>query len=199
VNLNWLKNLPALQRNILGGALVFVALSAMVYFAYLPRARQVDSLKADLAQLGSEVAIYQAKVKKLDELLRENKRLQHQLAEQRRQLPEGHEVAELLKQVSDAGVGAGLVFRLWRPGAPVANPSGLYQELPVQVEVAGGYHQLGVFFERVAHLDRIVNITDLRLAPGQGGALTTQLTAKAFATLPPDQVPDDPKAKKGKT
>jgi len=196
MNLNWLKNLPALQRNLIGGAVVAILLGLVVYFAYLPRAREVDSLKADLAQINSEVSIYQAKVKKLDDLLAENDRLQSQLIEQRRQLPEEHEVADLLKQVSDAGASAGLVFRLWRPGAPKINPSQLYQELPVEVEVSGGYHQVGVFFEKVAHLDRIVNITDVQMAPDNTGGLVTKLTATAFAALPPDYVPPDPKAAK---
>ena len=96
MNLNWLKNLPALQRNLIGGALVAIVLGLVVYFGYLPRSREVDSLKADLAQINSEVSIYQAKVKKLDELLAENDRLQRLLVEQRRQLPEEHEVADLL-------------------------------------------------------------------------------------------------------
>ena len=196
MNLNWLKNLPALQRNLIGGALVAIALGLVVYFGYLPRAHEVDSLKADLAQINSEVSIYQAKVKKLDELLAENDRLQRQLVEQRRQLPEEHEVADLLKQVSDAGASAGLVFRLWRPSPPKINPSQLYQELPVEVEVAGGYHQVGVFFEKVARLDRIVNITDVQMAPDNTGGLVTKLTATAFAALPPDYVPPDPKAAK---
>jgi len=111
------------------------------------------------------------------------------LAEQRRQLPEQHEVADLLEQVSDAGVRSGLVFRLWRPGPAVLHESGLYQSLPVQVEVGGAYHQLGVFFEKVAHLDRIVNIGHLNMAPDKrDGALTTQFTATAFAALSPEQV-----------
>jgi type IV pilus assembly protein PilO len=191
VNLNWLKNLPSLQRNLIGGALVAIVLGLVVYFGYLPRAREVDTLKADLAQINSEVTIYQAKVKKLDTLLAENERLQRELTEMRRQLPEGHEVADLLKQVSDAGAGAGLVFRLWRPGPATVNASGLYQELPVEVEVAGGYHQVGVFFEKVAHLDRIVNVGDVEMKPDNTGGLITRLTATAFAAVPADYVPPD--------
>lgn len=187
MNAAWLKNMPPLQRNLIGGALVLVVLALVVYFGYLPKADQVDKLQDELAQLNSEVTIYRAKVKKLDELLAENDRLQHQLAEQRRQLPEQNEVADLLKQVSDAGARSGLVFRLWRPGKPAANPSGLYLELPVEVEVSGSYHQVGVFFEKVAHLDRIVNISDVRMSPDTGGGLVATFTATAFAALPPDQ------------
>jgi type IV pilus assembly protein PilO len=202
VNLNWLKNLPAMQRNLIGGALVAIVLGLVVYFGYLPKAQRVDSLKADLAQINSEVTIYRAKVKKLDDLLAENKRLQERLAEQRRQLPEQNEVADLLRQVTEAGAGAGLEFRLWRPGSPTANPSGLYLELPVAVEVSGTYHQVGVFFEKVAQLDRIVNISDIEMQPEKGGGLVATFTATAFAALPPEQAAamaaEADKAKKGK-
>jgi type IV pilus assembly protein PilO len=189
MNMNWLKNLPPLQRNLIGGFVVLLVLGLTVYFVHVPKVQRIGALKGELAQLGSEVSIYQAKVKRLDELMAENDRLQHLLAEQRRQLPEQHEVADLLEQVSDAGTRSGLVFRLWRPGPAVPHESGLYQSLPVQVEVWGGYHQLGVFFEKVAHLDRIVNIGDLKMAPekGGGGGLTTQFTATAFAALSPEQ------------
>jgi len=187
MNMNWLKNLPPLQRNLVGGFVVFLALALTVYFVHVPKVQRIGALQGELAQLGGEVSIYQAKVKRLDELVAENDRLQHLLAEQRRQLPEQHEVADLLEQVSDAGARSGLVFRLWRPGPAVPHESGLYQSLPVQVEVGGGYHQLGVFFEKVAHLDRIVNIGTLKMAPDKGGDLTTQFTATAFAALSPEQ------------
>lgn len=189
MNMNWLKNLPPLQRNLIGGFVVFLVLALTVYFVHVPKVQRIGALQTELAQLGSDVSIYQAKVKRLDELKVENERLQHLLAEQRRQLPEQHEVADLLEQVSDAGARSGLVFRLWRPGPAKPHESGLYQSLPVQVEVGGGYHQLGVFFEKVAHLDRIVNIGDLDMKPDKkSGGLTTQFTATAFAALSPEQV-----------
>jgi Tfp pilus assembly protein PilO len=189
MNMNWLKNLPPLQRNLIGGFVVFLVLALTVYFIHVPKVRRIGALQTELAQLGSDVSIYQAKVKRLDELKVENERLQHLLAEQRRQLPEQHEVADLLEQVSDAGARSGLVFRLWRPGPAKPHESGLYQSLPVQVEVGGGYHQLGVFFEKVAHLDRIVNIGNLDMKPDKkGGGLSTQFTATAFAALSPEQV-----------
>lgn len=190
MNMNWLKNLPALQRNLLGGFVVLLILGLTVYFIHVPKVQRIADLRAEMAALGSEVSIYQAKVKRLDELVAENDRLQHLLAEQRRQLPEEHEVSELLEQVSDAGARSGLVFRLWRPGPAKPHESGLYQSLPVQVEVGGGYHQVGVFFEKVAHLDRIVNISNLDMGPDKkkGDSLTTKFTATAFAALTPAQI-----------
>lgn len=183
--MNWLKKLTKGRRNALGAVVVLLAAVLVANMVYLPKQRRIGTLEADLAQINSELTIYQTKVKKLDTLLKENERLMHLLEEQRQQLPEEQEVANLLKQVTDLGTQAGLVFRLWRPGAAVPAESGLYQELPVQVEVTGSYHQVGVFFEQVAGLSRIVNISNVKLAPEPGsGGLMAKFTATAFAAPP---------------
>ena len=189
--MNWLKNLKPGQRNLIGAGLVIMVIVLLGNMVYLPKQRQISVLKADLAQVNSEVTIFQTKVKKLDQLLAENERLKKLLNQQRQQLPEEHEVASLLKQVTDLGAQAGLVFKLWRPGGVTPAASGLYQELPVQVEVTGSYHQVGIFFEQVASLDRIVNISNVKIDRDPNGhGLLTKFTATAFAA-PPRPVMND--------
>jgi type IV pilus assembly protein PilO len=186
MNMKWLQNLKPLQRNLLVGGVVLMMAVLVANMVYLPKKEKIEQLTTDLAQLNSEVTIYSAKVKHLDRLLAENARLKAQLEEQRQQLPEQHEVADLLKQVTDLGAQSGLIFRLWRPGAAVPSSTGLYQELPVQVEVTGSYHQVGIFFEQVAGLNRIVNISDVKVARDTkgGDGLLTIFTATAFAAPP---------------
>ncbi|MBI5137659.1 MAG: type 4a pilus biogenesis protein PilO [Nitrospirae bacterium] len=196
--MNWLRKLSRGRRNALGAGVVLLVAVLVANLVYLPRQRQIGTLEADVAQINSELTIYQAKVRKLDTLLTENERLGRLLEEQRQQLPEEQEVANLLKQVTDLGTQAGLVFRLWRPGAAVPAESGMYQELPVQVEVTGSYHQVGLFFEQVAGLSRIVNISNVMISPDTGGGgMLAKFTATAFAA-PPHPEGDgtaDPKAK----
>lgn len=199
--LKWLINMRPLHRNLAGGGVVLLAAILAGNFMIRPRVNQISGLKNDLNQLNSEVTVYRAKVKKLDELIEENKRLQGLLEQQKRQLPEQHEVEDLLKQITDAGARAGLIFKLWRPGQPVLDQSGLYQSLPVDVDVAGSYHQVGVFFENVAHLDRIVNISNINMSGGAkavGDVLSTRFQAVAFAS--PPKVPEgtDAAPEKGK-
>jgi type IV pilus assembly protein PilO len=76
-------------------------------------------------------------------------------------LPEEREVAALLRQVTLVGRQSGVEFHLFRPGNPI--PGEVYAEAPVQVEVAGGYHQVGTFLSEVANLERIVNVSNLKL------------------------------------
>lgn len=184
MNMKWLQNQGAMQRNLIGGGLVLVVLLVAAKFLVMPKLDALGTLETDLAQLSGEVTIYQAKAAQLDVLKVENKRLQRLLIEQQQQLPNRHEVSSLLKQVTDLGARSGLIFSLWRPDAAHVNRSGLYQELPVSVEVSGSYHQVGVFFEQVGKLNRIVNISGVRMTPNPtSDQLTTSFTATAFAAV----------------
>lgn len=81
----------------------------------------------------------------------------------RRQLPDSNEIANLLVEITQAGLGRGLEFKLFQPGA--AKPSGFYAELPISIEVTGNYHQLAEFASDVAGFPRIVTLHNLGLTP----------------------------------
>ena len=54
-----------------------------------------------------------------------------------------------------------MTFQTFKP-AP-QKPQEFYNENPVEIEVKGGFHQVGVFLSRLANLSRIVNVTNLQL------------------------------------
>jgi type IV pilus assembly protein PilO len=75
---------------------------------------------------------------------------------------------DLLRNVTTAGLKAGVEFMLFQPGAPVTSEE--YKTHPVKIRVRGGYHQLGIFLSRLANLDRIVNVSELELHAAQKSA-----------------------------
>lgn len=80
-----------------------------------------------------------------------------------KQLPDKTEVPELLIDITQAGLGRGLQFELFKPqNRRIAD---FYAELPINVSVSGTYHQLGNFVSDVAALPRIVTIGDIVLRP----------------------------------
>ncbi len=99
----------------------------------------------------------------LDELIAANKQLEIELAKKKEQLPPEEEAVMLLKQISDLGVRLGLDVKLWKPGSQSEDPSKLFVRMPVSVEVAGGYHTAGLFFDRINKLPRIINVSDLKM------------------------------------
>jgi len=71
--------------------------------------------------------------------------------------------------------------------APSAKAGGetFYDEIPVDVQIAGGYHNIALFFERVARLSRIVNIEDIVMGDatdvkGRGRLLKTSCVIKTY-------------------
>ncbi|MBI3994579.1 MAG: type 4a pilus biogenesis protein PilO [Nitrospirae bacterium] len=189
MNLDFIKNLPPYQKMLALGLIIILMVAMFVWLFYLPKNSQITGLRTDLAKLEGEIGIHRAKVEKLDQLKKENAELERQLAEKKEQLPPEAEVASLLKQVSDLGLRVGLDFKLWRPTSRKEDASGLYTEIPVDVEIGGGYHTIALFFDSVSKLQRIVNITNIKMgnARVEKGRLVIQtgFVATAFAAAEP--------------
>ena len=115
-------------------------------------------------------------------LLAQITQLQAQLNELRAQLPAESEVSGLLKQISDLSIESSLEVKLWKPGARKKDPSGIYTEIPVDVEVSGGYHALATFFDKVSKLSRIVNVTGLSMDGSKAVGETVFIQDKFVAT-----------------
>jgi type IV pilus assembly protein PilO len=102
-----------------------------------------------------------------------------------KQLPSKSEMAALLSDINQAGVGRGLAFQLFRPDQIVVRD--YYAELPIAIELTGSYHDLGAFAADMAHLPRIVTLNNMRLK-SKDGVLTLQAIAKTFRYLDPDEL-----------
>src|SRR3972149_4871818 len=152
MNLESLENIPRSQKIIILTLLFTILIGGFVYFIFLPGKTQVDALNKSVADLNHEIMTNEVKLRRLDQLKIENAQL-------KAQLPAEAEVSGLLKQISDLSIDSGLSIKLWKPGDRKKDPSGLYTAIPVDVEGSGGYHALGIFFDKVSKLPRIVNIT----------------------------------------
>jgi type IV pilus assembly protein PilO len=187
MNLEWVQSLPTYQKAAAVGLVVVIIIALFSYFFYIPKNNQISSLESEIAKLQNEIGVNETKARRLEELKRENTALERQLAEKKEQLPAEGEIPSLLKQISDLGLRIGLDFRLWKPGTKTTNASGLYAEIPVNVEIAGGYHTTAMFFDRISKLPRIVNIGDLRMSTPQAKKgrieLQTTFVATAFAAV----------------
>src|SRR5206468_1811417 len=137
--------------------------AAFYNFVVMPKNQMIESLQVELVRLDNEIQTLTLKVKHLDELIAANKQLEIELSKKKERLPPEEEAVMLLKQLSDLGVRLGLDIKLWKPGNPSEDPSKLFIRMPVNVEVAGGYHTAGLFFDRINRLPRIINVSDLRM------------------------------------
>ncbi|MBI5782208.1 MAG: type 4a pilus biogenesis protein PilO [Gammaproteobacteria bacterium] len=99
-----------------------------------------------------------------------------------RQLPNTTEVPDLLVDITQAGLGRGLEFTLFRPEKE--QPKDFYAEMPISVEVRGNYHELALFVSDVAALPRIVTFGDINITSGgKDNKLTMSAKAKTYRYL----------------
>ena len=181
INLNTLKNIPFHFQVIIAVLPPLILIVAFVFMIYIPKDKEIDELGVKLVNLNMEIAAGEEKVKRLDALIAENKILKERLTELRKKLPQEKEVSVLLKQISELGLKSGLGIILWKPEPKKTDPEGLYVEIPVTVEVMTGYHQLGAFFSHISRLQRLVNISDIRLDVKKDTSGQTRIYAKFMA------------------
>lgn len=108
-----------------------------------------------------------------------------QLGQLLKQLPNKDEMARLLSEVNQAGLGRGLQFDLWKPGSEVSKE--YYAELPIQIQIRNGtYSDLGMFVSDVAKIPRIVAISDVVMEVKDGAPLTLDGKAVTYRYLDPE-------------
>lgn len=98
-----------------------------------------------------------------------------------KQLPRETEVPGLIDDISAAALGAGLDLNLMDPQA--MKQTEFYKELPINIEVTGGYHEMGTFVSTVSALPRIVTLHDFSIttnAQNKGNELNMKIHAKTY-------------------
>ena len=149
--------------------------------------RQLTRVEQTEKELREEFEHKQARAANLDAYRNQLAEMRESFGTMLRQLPNQTEVADLLIDVSQAGLAAGLEFELFQPQNEV--PREFYAELPISLRVTGTYHEFGEFISGLASLPRIVTIHDVVIRPvsakkGEaGGMLSLQATAKTYRYL----------------
>ena len=189
---------PALPKALLYVA-VAVAVAALLWFVML------KDYEAELeTERSTEVTLredYQKKLIKavsLDGLKKQREQVEQYVTQLEKQLPSKAEMAALLSDINQAGLGRSLQFDVFRPGAMVAKE--YYAELPITLKVTGRYHDIGAFASDVAFLSRIVTLNNLSIAPAgkEADVLSMDATARTFRYLDADEVQAQRAAAKGK-
>lgn len=169
------------------------AVAAVSWFAFL-KDYEVE-LEGERAK---EIALredYQKKLVKavsLDALKKQREQIQQYVIQLEKQLPSKAEMAALLSDINQAGLGRSLQFDLFKPGQVVAKD--YYAELPISIRVTGKYHDIGAFASDIAHLSRIVTLNNIAITPGTRDGLIMDATARTFRYLDPEEIQAQKKA-----
>ncbi len=179
---------PVLPKTLL---CAFIAIAVAVVLWFVKIKDYEEELVAEAAKEQTLRTDFQAKLVKavsLEALKRQREQIQQYVVQLEKQLPSKAEMAALLSDINQAGLGRSLQFDLFRPGQVVARE--YYAELPIEVRVTGKYHDMGAFASDVAHLSRIVTLNNILIEPVAKDPSVLQMTATArtFRYLDPEEI-----------
>lgn len=178
---------PLLPRSLLCGAITLLTAGAAWYFYLSGFEEDLERERATEVTLRADYEKKLLKAVSLDGLKKQREQVQQYVIQLEKQLPSKSEMAALLSDINQAGLGRSLQFELFKPGSEVVKD--YYAELPISVKISGGFHDMGMFASDIAHLPRIVTLNNLSIAPkGSDGALTLEATARTYRYLDAEEV-----------
>ena len=181
----------------LGVAVVFLLMTGLLvyYFVNLGNLQDLRKAEAEQQTLWQTFDQKQRKAANLEAYRQQLAEIERTFGAMLRQLPGKTEVPSLLIDISQTGLAAGLQEHLFQPGQEIKKD--FYAELPIKIQLSGGYHEFGQFVSGIAALPRIVTLHDIEItrgveqrsasragrAPAPSDQLTLNLTAKTYRYL----------------
>ena len=187
---------PLAPRLLCAAGVMAAVLGLGYYFYWSGQFEEQDALAAQELKLRDDYKLKMAQAINLDALEAQQQQVNRYVERLEKQLPSKAEMAALLSDINQAGIGRGLQFELFKPGQVVVKD--YYAELPIDIKVTGHYHDIGEFAADMAKMPRIVTLNNLTLTAGKDGMLSLDAIAKTFRYLDQDELDAQAKAKKAK-
>jgi type IV pilus assembly protein PilO len=201
ITLDDIKNMP-LKRKAIIIVVFFILIGYFYYFFFLQELYEKKAgLESNLSTLKEQIAAKQLLVREIQESKKALVALRESFNLALTKLPNRKEIPGLLTSMALAGRSSGLDFIRFEPIPPpkpaetkpgtkkqaasrTVEEEKFYDEIPLKVILSGGFHDMVSFFESVGKLDRIVNITDIKLEADKSakeeGRLISTCTMKTY-------------------
>lgn len=184
---------PIMPKALLCVAIALLTTGAAWYFYLSSFEADLEQERATETNLRGEFQAKLLKAVSLEELKKQREQVQQYVIQLEKQLPSKAEMAALLSDINQAGLGRSLQFELFKPGSIVVKD--YYAELPITLRVSGEFHDMGAFAADIAHLSRIVTLNDLMIGPqGSDGLLVLDATARTYRYLDAEEIGSKRKA-----
>ena len=180
-----IEQLSKIQRILIFSGVFIAIVAIFVFLLFKPKLAQISNLKAQLKTLEQKLSVAKKNAANLKKFQKKMEEAEVQFKTAMRQLPEKEEIPSLLTSISRSGQDVGLEFLLFEPKSEIRKE--FYAEIPVAMQVKGSYHDLAVFFDKVARLSRIVNIKNIKMGRAKDTMeLNTSCTAVTYKFVEPD-------------
>ena len=184
-----IEKISKTQRMMIYFGTITILIGAFVYFSYLPKYKTIDKLNQNYDKLEQQLVLAKINSMQLGKFRNNMKKVEKDYRRVMKALPEKQEIPDLLESISEAGQVVGLEFLLFQPKAEIKKD--FYAEIPVSIQVAGNYHNVGLFFDRVSNLPRIVTIQGIKMTPLKGSdkliTSCSAVTYKFIEEAPPEK------------
>ena len=169
------------------GLIFLIAAGVSAYLiAYKDQSPKLEQARAEEQSLLAKLETKSRKAANLEAYKDQLKEMERSFGAMLRQLPNKTEVPNLLVDISQTGLAAGLEEKLFQPAGEIRKD--FYAELPIKIRLTGSYHAIGNFVSGIASLPRIVTLHDFQVtsATTKGATadqLQLDLTAKTYRYL----------------
>ncbi len=170
------------------GAFVVLALAGVGAFYYYyehPLREDIAIRSGQLAALRADVTKGYATARRLPEFRSQVTELEGRLEGLKSVLPDEKDAADLLRRLQTVATQSNLTIKGFKP-SPVVTKQ-LHAEWPIALDLAGTYHNLAMFFDRVGKFTRIINITGVSIKgkakPDPGSTINASCVATTFVLL----------------
>ena len=215
--MNFLDELKSLDINDIGRwpmpvqaffmLLVFLIATAGAFwfFVWQNQMPRLEKAQAEERQLRTSFEGKQKKAANFTAYKAQLAEIERSFGTMLRQLPGKTEIPNLLVDISQTGLGAGLQEELFQPTDEIRKD--FYAEKPIKIRLSGSYHEFGRFVSDIAALPRIVTLHDIEAVPkGKDSTfdeLVLNVTAKTSRYLDEEEVAavaaeEDAKSARGK-
>lgn len=169
--------------------LVFVLVSAGGVYMTIVKDKQItlEREQAKEQELRGTFENKQRKAANYEEYKAQLVEMEQSFGAMLRQLPGETEIPNLIIDISQTGLAAGLEEKLFEPQDEIQKE--FYAEKPIKIRLTGSYHAFANFASSVAALPRIVTLHDIKIVPESRGnlanpdELTLDVTAKTYRYL----------------
>jgi type IV pilus assembly protein PilO len=211
---NPISKLPLAGQLGVGVAAAVLIGGIFYYASWSDLVLQEEAKTKELSDLQTDIRNLEVTASKLQEFQREVQLREAKLETLKRILPADKETPELMKKVQYLAAQSNLLIRRFTPGPTVNKefpiegqqpprpgqqpakpqaPQEYYQEWPINVDVEGTYHNLGLFFDRVSRLSRLVNVGNVRVRsqqnPRPSNTIAVSCVATTFVYVEPSPAP----------
>jgi type IV pilus assembly protein PilO len=182
-----LKKLPWHTQAGAFVAVAIIGVGLFYYFYAAPVIAEQAGQQVQLNALREDIRKGMAVAGKLQQFRAEVAELQKRLDGLRAILPEEKDFGDLLRSLQTLAMQSNQTIRLFTPGPVVTKE--LHAEWPINVELDGTYHNLGMFFDRISRFSRIINIGDVRIRakdkPDSNSSIQVAFVATTFVLTDP--------------